>query len=276
MASPTKKCYCLVQSNLDPIDPQVLKMAFRAVGELVDNDAKILSADAFGILADGLTVETARTLANELAKAGVVVEVVPEEEIPTLPDPHTLRRCGCFDNVFMASDSLGREVPWEWSQVVLVSVGIVPLREAKRIMRTRYRMLAGGISGCGLGSMPMVFLVPERDVSIRYKRESRGLLDIFMDCEPYRYRIWADKFNFSYLGQRRSRKKLENFVQLVEDFTRYASGAALNRGAVAIRDDGLEATFGYPSRHAFEEETVWLLYRLGLSRGQSWAWIDGQ
>ena len=274
-----KNSYCLVQSNLDRIDPEALKVAFRAVGELVDNDAHILSADAFGILADGLEVQTARSVASELGRAGISVEVVHEGQIPTLPAPHRLRRCECSREVFMATDSLGREVSWDWSKVLLISVGMVPFREAKRIVRPRYKSRLGGFLG---GRIPMGFGVigafgaaaaPEREVSIRYKRESRGLLDIFVDCQPYRYRIRADKFNFSYLGERRGRKSLENFVQLVNDLTSYARGAALNRGAVAIREDGLEATFAYPSRHAFEEETIWLLYKFGLSRGQPWPWM---
>ncbi len=268
----------MVQSNLDPIDPRVLKVAFRSVGELVDNDAKILSADAFGILADGLSAETARTLANELGRAGVLVEIVQEQQIPRLPNSHTLRRGGCYQEAFMATDSLGRDVPVDWSRVVLVAAGIVPLREAKR-KQTRYKSVlsspvrASGGLGLATGYLRSMYAIPERDVSIRYKKVSHGLLDVILDCEPYRYRIVADKFNFSYLGERRSRKKLENFAQLVADMIIYAKGAALNRGAVAIREDGLEATFGYPSRHAFEEESIWLLYKFGLSRGRPWPWM---
>ena len=124
------------------------------------------------------------------------------------------------------------------------------------------------------GYIQSKYAAPDREISIRYKRESRGLLDVFINCEPYHYRIRADKFNFGCLGERISRKTMENFAQLVGDLIRYASGAALNRGAVAIREEGLEATFGYPSRHAFEEETIWLLYKFGLSRGRPWPWIQ--
>ncbi len=280
MPRSAQQSYCLVQSNLDRIDPEALKVAFRTVGELVDTDAQILSADAFGILADGLRAKTARTVANELAKAGIAMEIVQEQHIPTLPDPHTMRRGGCSPEAFIASDSLGRDVPVDWSQVAMIAVGIVPLREAKRIIRDRHKTPLARFLG---GRIPMGFgvigafgaaVAPEREISIRYKRESRGLLDIFVDCEPYRYRIRADKFNFSYLGQRRGRKSLENFVQLVNHLTSYARGAALNRGAVAIREDGLEATFAYPSRHAFEEETIWLLYKFGLSRPRPWPWLQ--
>ena len=282
MSGLKKNSYCLVQSNLDRIDPEALKVAFRAVGELVDNDAHILSADAFGILADGLEVQTARTVASELGRAGISVEVVHEGQITTLPDPHRLRRCECSREVFMATDSLGREVSWDWSKVLLVSGGMVPLREAKRIIRDRHKTPLGRFLG---GRIPMGFgvigafgaaVAPDRDLSIRYKRESYGLIDIFVEAEPYRYQIRADKFNYSYLGERRSRKKLENFAVLVGNMVSCAKGAALNRGAVAIRDEGLEASFAYPTRHAFEEESIWLLYKFGLRRGRSWPWIDGQ
>ena len=111
MARVTEQPYCLVQSNLDPISPEILKDAFRAVDELVDNDAQILAADAFGILADGLSAETAQVLAGQLAQAGIQVEVVNQGQIPTLPGQHSLHRCACLPEVFMAADSLGRDEP---------------------------------------------------------------------------------------------------------------------------------------------------------------------
>ncbi len=282
MAELSGQSYCLVQSNLDPIEPGVLKAAFRAVGELVDADAQILSADAFGILADGLRAQTARTVASALAKAGVSVAIVHEQKIPRRPPSRPLRRCACLPEVFVATDTLGRDEPLDWSKVLVLAAGMVPLREAKRVVRRRYKsplgsFLGGRIRmGSGIVGAFGAAVAPDREASIRYKRQSRGLLDIFVDCEPYCYRIRADKFNFSYLGDRQSGKRLEDFAQLVGDCIRYAGGAALNRGAVAIREEGLEATFGYPSRHAFEEETIWVLYKFGLRRGRGWPWMAEQ
>jgi len=62
-------------------------------------------------------------------------------------------------------------------------------------------------------------------------------------------------------------------AMLVGDMVGYAAGAALNRGAVAIREEGLEAKFAYPSKHAFEEETIWLLYRFAQAQGRRWPWM---
>ena len=287
MARATEEQYCLVQSNLDPIEPEILKVAFRAVGELVDNDAQILSADAFGILADRLNAQTAGIVAGQLAQAGVAVDVVQQGQIPNLPGPHTLRRGGCSKDVFMATDSLGRDEPVDWSQVVLVAAGIVPIREAKQVVRARYKTvltrpispalgmaMGGGGAGLAAAYLQSMYAVPERDISIRYKTKSRGVLDVFVENEPYRYHIRAEKFNYSYLGERQSRNKMENFTQLVGDIVSYTTGAALNRGAVAIRDEGLKATFSYPSKHAFEEETIWLLYKFGQQRGRAWPWMN--
>ncbi|NIA07599.1 MAG: hypothetical protein GWP14_08200 [Actinobacteria bacterium] len=273
MARATEEQYCLVQSNLDPIEPNTLKAAFRAVGELVDSDAKTLSADAFGILADGLRAETARIVAGQLAQAGIQVDVVHHDQIPTLPDPHTLRRAGCGPKAFMPTDSLGRDEPVDWSRVILIAAGIVPLRETKRKIRTRYKVRYVGGVGLGLGHIPPVYVVPERELSIRYQRKSRGLLDVFVKDEPYRYHIRAEKFNYNYLGDRQTNNKMENFTQLVHDVVSYATAAALNRGAVAIKDEGIEAIFSYPSKHAFEEETIWLLYKFGQQRGRDWPWM---
>ena len=242
------------------------------MGELVDADAQILSADAFGILADGLGAETARIVASQLARAGVKVDVVEQDRIPDLPGMYGLHRCECWANVFMATDSLGRDVPLDWSRVLLVSAGVVPLREMKREVRTRYKVRYVGGTGMGL-KMPIAYVVPEKDVTIRYRTESRGLLDILVQDEPFRYHIRAEKFNYNYLGERQSNDEMENFVQLVGDLASYASGAALNRGTVAIRDEGMEAAFSYPSKHAFDEETRWLLSKFGQHRGRAWPWM---
>ena len=58
---------------------------------------------------------------------------------------------------------------------------------------------------------------------------------------------------------------MDNFALLVQDVTTFASAAILNRGAESLRHDNT-VTFHYPTRHAFEEETVWLLWSAMQSR----------
>lgn len=283
MARLTEHFYCLLQQSLDPIDPEALKVAFRAVGELVDHDARILAADAFGILADGLSAETARTVANELAALGVGVSLVHEEQIPELPHPQTLRRCGCYEDGFVATDALGRDVPLDFSEVLLISAGAVRQYRTDRQLKIKHkaRSVAWDLASHrsysalrGLGGMlgANVDSVPEQNLSIRYKQVTHGLLDIFTTCVPYRYRVMADKFNYSYLADRRSSDEMANFVSLVNDLMAHADRAALNRGAVAIREEGLNAAFNYPTEHAFEEETTWILYQFQQQRGRPWPW----
>ncbi len=86
----------------------------------------------------------------------------------------------------------------------------------------------GGMLGSGVAG------VPESNLSIRYKKVTHGLLDIFTSCVPYRYRVMADKFNYNYLADRKCSDEITNFVSLTGDLLAYAQGVALNRGAVYL------------------------------------------
>jgi hypothetical protein len=91
---------------------------------------------------------------------------------------------------------------------------------------------------------------------------TRLTLEVFLDIPPGRYHIEADKFHFGYLGDRLSPSRERNYLALVRDCVGCARSAVLNRGALCItQNPDSIALAEYPSKHAFEEETVWLLWR---------------
>ena len=103
--------------------------------------------------------------------------------------------------------------------------------------------------------MPIVLT----DVSHKETRNLRMTLEVHLIAEPHRCRAFGDEFQYGYLGDRLQRGAAANFALLVRDLVT-KSGAVANLGAQAITDDS-QRTFQYPSRHAFEEEIAWLLWR---------------
>ena len=83
---------------------------------------------------------------------------------------------------------------------------------------------------------------------------------VFLDVAPARLHIAAEKFNFAYLGDRRDLRRMQNYRSLVQDCLGNTTAAVLNRGAQRMSENP-DITFQYPSKHAFEEETIWLLWR---------------
>jgi hypothetical protein len=75
----------------------------------------------------------------------------------------------------------------------------------------------------------------------------------------------VERFNFAYLGERRTKSATANFTALVRDLIQFAPHAALNQGAFRLREDPGEL-FAYPSKSAFYEEIIWLLWRSGQTR----------
>ena len=71
----------------------------------------------------------------------------------------------------------------------------------------------------------------------------------------------ADRFNFAYLGDRRTESLPENFALLTRDLIQFAPQAALNRGASDLREN-TGKLLTYPSKNAFFEEIIWLLWRM--------------
>jgi len=244
--------YAIVQSSLAAPPVEAMVQAFRALPQLTDHDAATMARDAFGILVQGLEMADAGRLLQALHVAGVEAEMVDEKSLPPLPPPKPCRRAAPLPEHLVACDHLGREHAIEWAHVILLAAGGVVTREMKHVVKEKVVRRYHGRGG--------VTEVTKAEHSDKEQEHVRLVLDIFVDIVPGRYHITAEKFNFAYLGDKLHPARRNNYVALVRDCLAHATGAVLNRGATAI---GQEAPrlLTYPSKHAFEEEAVWLLWR---------------
>ena len=250
--------HSIVQTSLDPPAPEQLERAFHVLPDLIGGDADSLARDAYGILVSGLSLEHATALQAALESEGVRTEVVEQRRLPALPAPHRLNRADCVARALVVYDQLGRQEDVAWPQVTLVAAGRVRLTEFRRVERERI-VIRRGPRGGAMIAIPLV------DVSHKEERNVRLLLEIFTDQNPYRYHVEARDFRYNYLGSRMQVDRARNYVTVVRDVLRHAEGAVLNRGAALLKRDP-DKVLQYPTRHAFEEEIVWLSWRRARTR----------
>ncbi len=249
--------YAVVQNEPTMPSPDSLETAFKVLSDLVDIDADTLSNDAYGIITDGLSHSDAQRLCVALNAEGVSTCVVPESDFPKLIPAKQIRRLDCTPGDMLLYDTLGRAAPILWDQVIMVAAGLVTVSEFKRSERDRIVVRGTGHGG---GSCPILLT----DVSTKEEQNIRPMLEIYMTVDPTRIAVHGHEFQYNYLGDRLQLRYMDNFALLVQDVTTFAASAILNRGAMSLRDDNT-VTYHYPTRHAFEEEIVWSLWRCSLA-----------
>jgi len=263
----------LMQTSLTPPDIGALQEVFRATGLFHELDAFSFARDAFGILVRQVEVNDARTLQQALTSRGIGVEVVPETSLPVLPPAKRIVRAACRAEGFAPFDLLGRELLIPWAQVAAVCAGRVKQVEfGKRITASvtigqAPSPLSRGSSGFpshsdhgGMGSLEYSPWSADRLVLTGEERNWRWTADLVL-AGGLRFTFQAHEFHFQALGDRVTRSPDTNFALFLRDVLGWATTALTNRGAFALRE-GREDGPEYPTRNAFQEETLWLLWRL--------------
>lgn len=244
--------HAVLQSDLRPLEAERLRRAFRVVPGLTAHAADILGRDAFGVLVKNLSQADAITMQGALRAEGIATDVVVQSLLPALPQARLVKRLEPRSEHLLIFDPLGRAIPLEWQHVYLVAAGAVRVTEFKRRQTTRP---VPQLRGDGFVSVQM-----EADVSTREEMNERLLGELLVAGGALRYSFDADKFDYTGLGERRSGDISRDFTSLIRELCGHASHAGLNRGASGLRD-GTPAIFHYPSKNAFHEEIIWMLWQ---------------
>lgn len=251
--------YAIVQSSLDIPDVEKLKRAFRAIPTLTSVDAHLLANDAYGILVKGKSAEHAGRLIQSLRAEGIEAEMVPDSLLPAMPQTKFVRKLLCAEKGLLLHDPLGRPFSLPWEHILLIAAGNVKLQEfnrtgiEKRVVR--YDMVGNPHS------------TTETEYSTKETSRFQFLLEIIVTGAVLRYSVTVDKGTlFQSLGEEFNPKLEESFGVLIRQLTQYAPNAALNRGAYYLRENSGQV-FAYPTKNAFFEEIIWLLWKLKQAQG---------
>ena len=241
--------YAVLQTDLSPPPVDLLRRAFRSVPFLTDLDAHTLSQDGYGILIRRLSQENAASLQLALRNQGLETELVPEQKLPGLPAGKQVHRVDVTPQALHIYDPAGRSFPLEWGHLAMIAAGKVRLNEFRTVESRRRRWATRE------GEPDWV-----TETRTREERTERLVLELILSGAVLRYSLVGDHFNYAYLGERLRRTADENFALLVQDLIARAPHATINRGAYYLRENAAE-TFAYPSRNAFTEEIIWLLWK---------------
>jgi hypothetical protein len=245
--------YAIVQKELVVPELVQLQRAFAVAPWLTSLDAQTAFHDAYGILLRGVETESAQALCAALRHEGVETEMVEESRLPAIPRARVGRQAEIQPSHLTLFDSMRHASEIPWSDIMFIAAGYVRLREAgkSRVAATEPVTHTAGIS---------------QDIAIAAKpREEEHhhlLLEIFLRDGAIRHSITADEFAFDLLGARRSHDLSVNFVLLLQELAERAPHAGLNRGAFKASQHPPEL-FPYPSKAAFNEEIIWMLWRIG-------------
>jgi hypothetical protein len=246
--------YAVLQTDLNPPAIDQLQRAFRTVPGLAAADAFILGNDAFGILVKVLSEGQASALQGALRIEGVETEIVDQTLLPPLPQTHFVRQMECSPEKLLIFDPLGRPFPLEWQHVICIAAGAVQLTD---FIQRRHEIPPVTRPG----SSRVTPYAPEYETRTHEERRFHLLGEIIITGAALRYSFDADKFNFARLGERNMGNTAANFSLFVRDLMQFSHHAMLNRGAEALRANATEI-FPYPSKNAFYEEIVWMLWQM--------------
>jgi hypothetical protein len=251
--------YALFQHSLDELDADAVGDALdEAVPWLARADARMLVRRAYGVLVEGLIEPHARDLAQALAGRGVSVDRV-EQDWLELPPILACRRADVQPGGLVVYDLYGRVTEVPWARVLLVAAGSYPVPERVPQARKAFEPQPRIASPWGLRGLLPEGSAELGQTSYEYVDRAQIMLDIVTDA-PARYRIQRQRFDYSYLGERRGASAAVNFPLLVRDVLEHAPGAVQNQGLRLMRSDASEV-MSYPGPNQFEREIAWSLWR---------------
>jgi len=247
--------YAVLQKDIRlPVADQ-MRRAFRSFSNLTDADAVRLAANAQGILLRHLGADEARAFHRALLAEGVAAAMVAERDLELLPASKSLHRLSLTEPALEVYDLLGRAKPIPWGDIALVAAGSVRHVEISVIHndRTTARLHPA------FGGWPEKTTESIRKV----ESDSQLILELVLAGGAARYELDAAQFPFKYAVDRPELSMPEKFIWLVREIGNRATRAILNRGASDVRN-GVQLVRGYPSRQAFTDEVIWLLWNAGL------------
>jgi hypothetical protein len=246
--------FAVLQHRLEIPDPAAVTRACRGVEGLHPSDAPNLAGDAFGILVKGLSETAASQFVAGLAREGIDAELADEASLPALPPGKKLRRAECRPEGFVAFDPYDRELLIPWDRVAVVSAGEVRLVQFKPVTLITERTYQNPN------------WKPSNQSTLTVSSEERNwcwTADVLLAGGELRFSFQCGEFTPEGLGDRVTRGQTANFLTFLRDLLAFVPEATRNRGAFAVgTGDPADTGPRYPTRNAYQEELVWLLWRL--------------
>jgi hypothetical protein len=243
--------FVLVQQDLTAPTPEQFRAAFRAIKGYTDADANKVAREAYGVLVRNLTLEHATAMQQTMAAQGTTTKVIPQEDIPRLPDPKVTRRVELAEIGLVVFDSVGRQSVLAWEHLAVIAAGLVPKVEMVKFETSETQIVVGGPA----------YIQTKTIKSVAHKLQSdhRRLLHLLEDGNAVRVEIDMDTLFYKYAMPDAPADPNQHFGELVRRLAERAPGASLNRGAAQLQA-GETFPIPYASKATFADECTWLMW----------------
>lgn len=168
--------------------------------EMYKADAAMLCALGPGILADNLDPKLAAGLASALEAQGEPCFIVPASEIVPLPEPHSITSTRLTKTELQPADVMGKidRCPWTHALTLTLAHVTVESTETKVASGNPLTRRLGGPGAMGTLAAASVATGPKRETV--KKSSCHAFLDVTFGSPLRRYRIDANRFEYSFLG----------------------------------------------------------------------------
>jgi len=237
--------FSVILTRPEQREPMVVAKAMAAIRKTPVQDQVSAAKSGWGIVASHLEAQEAQHLAKELSVAGLESKVC--SALATLPDFQALTK---WESTFC--DGLD----------LIAAAGItVTSRTTKSVKEgpsATQKILSTGI----LLTTGLPIKIGGKDRIVEKTQQHSDLLfyvDLVYRNPSRRWRIDAQRFDYSFLKERKLYFLMGNFKLLLEDLEKGAPSAWINHGTRVLRDNKPIQTMGYESLEDLERETQWLL-----------------
>lgn len=244
--------YSVVQKTLEQtIARKDLEEASVHVPSVARGDCARLHRDLFGIVTSGLSHDEAIAFQVALEHFHFPTDIVPDSEIPRLPEPVIRRGIRFSAEELIALDGLGRESRYSWKEVQLAVGGFLETNKVNyehTFIRNPYH------SSAVRAQITPMFILGKNETE-EAVQEFR--LDLFLSCEPHRLQFRAGEDTLFRCDDAILRfHQREAFDEILRKIARIVP---IEKQGLGMKATYKGLAFLYPNPSTFEEESTWHL-----------------
>jgi len=237
--------FSVILTRPDERDPVALAKALAGIRNTPVQDQVGPAKSGWGVVAENVSAGEAQRMTEDLRQAGLASQVV--STLAPLPESQPLTRWEPA-----AADRL----------VLIAAAGITVTSTTTKTVKegpsAAQKILSAGI----LLSTGLPIKIGGKDRLVHKTQQHSDLVfyvDLLYRDPPRRLRVDAERFDYSFLKERKLYFLMGNFKLLVGDLAQAASTSWRNHGARVLLENRPLQTMGYESLADLERETRWLL-----------------
>lgn len=221
----------------------------------------------WGLLAERRPAGECAALVAALAERQVAARAVRAEAIPDLAGIQTPDKIDMAADGFRCRLHRGSTPLIPWAAVNLVAAAVVTSTTLSVTTQKEGPTATSKLLKTGITLATGIPIPSGRSKNVEVRKEERSVgayLDIGLTWPAGRFRLNADRLDFSYLGERRGYDSFGNFKLVALDAANHVTENRTNRGVAVLKAGKPVSAMGYETLQDLEREERWLLARLAL------------